>query len=248
MEGIVRHVIKIGDQWETRAEKEATIFRTTRSAACNDFPELAAFPGPVQTMMAEQIKLAILDNEDSNTPPAGELDDVLTCPIGSEASQGCLFYRQYQLPCRHLWQYEVLYGVFRHSDWERWNALFDDGGFEIYESTTKTYVIDEIHDIIGGPDRQALEMREVLDSIKDKYYDIVENTAAWTAEQRIPILEGWISWLGRLTGPIRAAGVEEALKELDSEAVGPLAEGRINDEVRRKRQRQRDSDEEELED
>lgn len=31
--------------------------------------------------------------------------------------------------------------------------MFEDGGFEIYESTTKTYAIKEIHEVIGGPSK-----------------------------------------------------------------------------------------------
>lgn len=62
------------------------------------------------------------------------------------------------------------------------------------------------------------EVRDVLDHVKDKYYDMAEHTAEWTAEERNPIIERWISWLDKLTGPIRKQGVEAALKELKNEA------------------------------
>lgn len=39
--------------------------------------------------------------------------------------------------------------------------MFEELGFEIYESTTKTYAIKEIHEVIGGPPKQVLETREV---------------------------------------------------------------------------------------
>lgn len=29
--------------------------------------------------------------------------------------------------------------------------MSEEGGFNIYKSTTKTYAIKEIHDVIGGP-------------------------------------------------------------------------------------------------
>ena len=57
--------------------------------------------------------------------PKGDLIDDLSCR--------CLFYRQYQLPCSHLWQYHFMSNAFSDSDWERWTYMFEEGGFEIYE-------------------------------------------------------------------------------------------------------------------
>ena len=54
----------------------------------------------------------------------------------------------------------------------RLGALFEDGGFEIYEATTKTYVENEICDIIGGPDQGSLMMHNILDHVKTCYYEM----------------------------------------------------------------------------
>ena len=89
----------------------------------------------------------------------------------------CLFYRQYQLLCKHLWYYCITTLLFSSTDWARLAALFEDGGFEIYEAMTKTYVENEIYNTIEGPDRGSLIMREILDHVKTRYYEILEYMA-----------------------------------------------------------------------
>ena len=39
---------------------------------------------------------------------------------------------------------------------------------------TKIYVEDEIYNTIGGPDRGSLMMREILDHVKTRYYEMAE--------------------------------------------------------------------------
>lgn len=50
--------------------------------------------------------------------------------------------------------------------------MFEDCGFEVYEGTTRTFAINEIHDQIDGPNRHMLEVREVLDDIKTRFHEI----------------------------------------------------------------------------
>ena len=75
-------------------------------------------------------------------------------------------------------------GVITSHDWTRWASIFGDSGFEIYETTTKTYAIKEIHSVIGGPARHMLETREVLDDIKTRFFELDEMTAGFTPEQK----------------------------------------------------------------
>jgi len=62
--------------------------------------------------------------------------------------------------------------------------MFENNGFEIYESTTKKYVIKDIHEAIEAPDKHLLKIREILDSIKDRYYEIAKQTTNWTKKER----------------------------------------------------------------
>lgn len=59
--------------------------------------------------------------------------------------------------------------------------MFEDGGFEIY---TKTFAVNEIYETLGGPSRLELEIREILDHVKTRFYEIEELTADWDSERR----------------------------------------------------------------
>ena len=107
--------------------------------------------------------------------------------------------------------------------------MFEDSGFEVYETSARSKPDDE--EEIETPDRHKLQMKEVLNSIKEKFYELVKHIAEWTVEERDPQMEKWLSWLHKLTGPIRSRGVEEALKEVQNEEI-----------IERKRQRDDDDE------
>ena len=92
--------------------------------------------------------------------------------------------------------------------------MFEDGGMEIYESTIKTYAVNEIHEAIGGFSRQQLEVREVLEQVKTRYFELQNLTAGFEEDQKQRLLTLWVSHLKQLVGPIRKQGAKEALKEL----------------------------------
>ena len=53
--------------------------------------------------------------------------------------------------------------------------MFEDSGFEMYETSARLDV--ERHEEMKEADRHMLQMREILNAIKEKYYEIVEHTA-----------------------------------------------------------------------
>ena len=61
-------------------------------------------------------------------------------------------------------------------------------------------------------------MREILDHVKTRYYEMSEYMAEWTQEEKDPHIARWLAWLDKLTGPIQKKGVAQALKELEEEA------------------------------
>ena len=233
--GTANHVLRISDQWEIRAQKAAIDFRTTRIPECQDYPQLALFPYPVQSLLVEQYKIARKEIVEGEEPQENVGDD-LVCPMD------CLFYRQYQLPCKHLWYYCITTLSFSSTDWARWAALFENSGFEIYEATTKTYVENQIFDTIGGPDRGSLMMREILDHVKTRYYEMSEYMAEWTQKEKDPHIARWLAWLDKLTGPIQKKGVAQALKELEEEAETEPNAGQNIDQKEHSHKRKRSSE------
>lgn len=142
--GAANHIMKIADQLEQQGHHAVIKFRSIRTAEYTQYSDLELFPGPVQSLIVDQLKQA-MKAIDEGEPPKRELEDDLICQ--------CLFYRSYQLPCRYIWQFQLFHDVITARDWRRWANMFEDGGSEIYESTTKTYAIKEIHEVIGGPSK-----------------------------------------------------------------------------------------------
>ena len=103
---------------------------------------------------------------------------------------------------------------FTEADWNRWASLFEEGGFEIYENTTKEYVMRDIYDKPDGPSKHMLDVLEVLGEIKAKFYELEAGTAEWEDDARVRISAQWVAMLRQMTGPIRQRGAQEALQEL----------------------------------
>lgn len=50
-------------------------------------------------------------------------------------------------------------------------------------------------------------MREILDHVKTRYYEMSEYMAEWTQEEKDPHIARWLAWLNELTGPIQKKDV-----------------------------------------
>ena len=78
-------------------------------------------------------------------------------------------------------------------------------------------------------------MREVLDHVKTRFYEIEELTADWNSERRDKVVTIWMSMLEKQIGPMRRQGAAQALKELKEEdrswpVSHNLEEGEVKDE------------------
>lgn len=98
--------------------------------------------------------------------------------------------------------------------------MFEDSGFEIYESITKEYATKEIYDEPGGPTKHLLQVREVLDDVKNVYYQMHEMMADWDADKREATSKRFVRLLRKSTGEVRQQATKAALKELSSAGYG----------------------------
>ena len=121
--------------------------------------------------------------------------------------------------------------------------MFDDDDFEIYESTTREYVVRDMDDVIERPDKHLLEVRKVLDSIKNRYYEIVEYMERNASDERYAFIQGWVDKFRLLTRSIRQQGVEQTINEIALEN-GELIDGEIIPRRRRRRRYEVDSEDE----
>jgi hypothetical protein len=206
--GICKHMHDTARMYDLRAEKASHDFCTKQVSAIAHLPQLKRFPYPVQLMIVGEMDKAEEAEECMERPRHGLADEV-TC--------ACVFWRRYQLPCCHILQHHMIFGHLTDKHWSDWAFAWEDSGFEIYETATKTYVNKEMYEEIGAPVRRKLELREVIDSLTNRYYRLEEELEDWPDIERDIIIKGWIRQLECMVGPIRKQAANDLLAMLDPE-------------------------------
>jgi hypothetical protein len=148
--GIIRHIANIAKDWDARAEKEAHSFRSTHLSETVFAPAMRKLPLPMQRMILEERR------ECQNLLNEGEEPGELK---GDVPGCDCAFFRKWQLPCRHLWMAEELFGsVLTDDRWDTYAFWFEDCGFEFYEEQSYEFVESEDYEAIGAPARRRIEV------------------------------------------------------------------------------------------
>ncbi|KAK9430936.1 hypothetical protein V1505DRAFT_278078, partial [Lipomyces doorenjongii] len=161
--GLVSHLHMIGTKIDEDARRNEENFRSSHLKEVENFPELRNFPVPIQKLLI------------------GELEEVMNLSAEPDfidpnnVECDCTFYRQYLLPCRHIFLADVHYGILTPDHWETYSFMFDESGFEVYESVTNEYIHNGIYDEIGAPERRALTCKEILESLRTRYYELEED-------------------------------------------------------------------------
>jgi hypothetical protein len=127
-----------------------TAFYTKNLSECIHFPMLKKLPLPIQKLTCSQLRIAY--QYVANHVEVKKFQDKLVCC--------CKFFCQYWVPCRHLWQRELMYGIFTEEDWNELAFQFEEHGMDIYETWEKSY-IERIPDETASLEEQyTLKARE----------------------------------------------------------------------------------------
>ncbi|SLM33896.1 MULE transposase domain, partial [Lasallia pustulata] len=123
--GSIERLANTAAQWDRKAERSEADFRSLHLSDTTFFPGMRKLPYPVQQLVLGQLQRG-------NELLAEGADPL---PLGDELECDCLFFRQYQLPCAHMWQHEHTFGGVLEEEevWDRFAFMFEDCGFEIYE-------------------------------------------------------------------------------------------------------------------
>ena len=74
---------------------------------------------------------------------------------------------------------------FKASDWTRWQALFQNTGFEIYETTKEDIKEEDLQEQEQRVrDGEVLDMREVFEDVKNCYCDLLRSLQNCTPEEK----------------------------------------------------------------
>ena len=180
-------------QYDARAEKALYDFKTRISSEVKQYPFLTGFPVPVQKLLIDQIQESNYDIAEGEEPHEVATDGEVLCD--------CLFYRRYQVPCKHVFTATYFYDY--EPDWAIYHFMFEESGFEIYETMGSVYVAEDIYEEIGAPSRRKIDVRETLSRIQNKYYDLEEliqkGVTDLTKDDLIDGLNAWIKGLNSMS-------------------------------------------------
>lgn len=162
--GIGQHVVETLSNWLKTAKKRQVEFRTKTIPDFQHMPVLNRFPHSVQQLILAE-KMEVEREQDGETEIA--IDDNRD-PICT-----CLFYRKWQLPCRHLIKKHMIFeDVLTPANWEHINLMWEESGFEIYEGTGGASYQKGIEEEINAPLNRKLQVRAILDEVMMSYCDI----------------------------------------------------------------------------
>ena len=92
--------------------------------------------------------------------------------------------------------------------------MWEDSGFELYEGITSKYYERGMDREIGAPARRRLDMREALDTVRFKYYDLEESVEYLPPAEADRVMKWWIAKLETITGPLRSIGIADFQEEV----------------------------------
>ncbi|RHZ59685.1 hypothetical protein Glove_362g19 [Diversispora epigaea] len=129
--------------------------------------EIHKFPLPIQKLIVNEI-LFVNDRIEKGKELPGLTS--LECH--------CTFFHKYMLPCKHIF-HEQLYGprkLLTIDVWNRFQQMFDESGFEIYEHRELvSFEIREIDEINKAAENRKLTVSELMERTRNEYWNIEEN-------------------------------------------------------------------------
>lgn len=126
----------------------------------------------------------------------------------------CTFFRKWQLPCSHIWHHHLVFGSLTPSAMEGWVWMWEEGGYELYESRTTEFISWGIKEEIGAPLRKRLDLGEVLTSLRSRYYMMEESMKDLDSKTASNVLDIWLGRLNEVLGSFTDLGKESLLADI----------------------------------
>jgi len=114
------------------------------------------------------------------------------------------FARQYFLPCRHIFHLDGETKVLTPERWQTYVSLFDECGFEVYETMGRVYVEVEERQMDNVRIRSVLQLRELEERLRQQLYtvhDMIEEENIQEDDHRT-IVENWMSFVNEVVEPL----------------------------------------------
>jgi hypothetical protein len=212
LQGVAKHVMATAKDYDLRADERREKFRTRVLPLAQEHPELQRFPYPVQCLLTDEIKAAKRLIEEDEPIRDFLLED--SHGDGRPPVCDCRFFRKWQIPCCHIWQHHILFGSVTTAMLDEWEWMWEDGGYECYETRGTDWVERGFREEIGAPVRCRLDLKELLDGLKSRYYELEATVASMPPEKAAAVMLWWVGKLGGATSVAGQWGLEKFKQEL----------------------------------
>ena len=186
--GMILNIISASNDVDNRAAAAKSQFRNRKLAICKQYPEIGVVPVPIQKLLAREIDAVAARIAEGKVSDFDH--DNLQCH--------CQFYRQYLLPCRHIFHFDSDSDikVLTPARWAAYVEMFEEGGMEVYETTGMVWAELETSDNGGGSkvNAFALRLRERMERLQQKIYAVQGEMEQMSLEETTQNarLEEWV--------------------------------------------------------
>ena len=182
--GMILNIMDDVDDANNRVMVTKSRFRSRRLACTKQYPEIGQLPVPIQKLLSGEIDALEERVAKGKEVPTG-FDESLQC--------NCKFYRQYLLPCRHIFHLDTEVKVPTTMRWDMYAMMFAECGMAVYETTGIVWVENEIKG--GNPVSSfVLRLRERMEQLQQNLYAIHEAMEELSIEETTQNrrLEEWV--------------------------------------------------------
>ncbi|GES99088.1 hypothetical protein GLOIN_2v1777773 [Rhizophagus clarus] len=168
--GACHKIVALDEKKRSDSEYVSFEFRTKNISAIGIdhviLHEIHKFPFPVQQMLVNEFN-AVQGRIEKGKPTPGLIS--LNC--------NCLFFRQFLLPCRHIF-HEHVYGdikLLTVDIWEKFQKMFEEAGFEIYMHRELVEIEEpKKTEAEKAAENRRLTINELMERTRDIYWRVEE--------------------------------------------------------------------------
>jgi len=92
--------------------------------------------------------------------------------LGYFKSEACKFYRQYLLPCRHIFHRDTEVKLLTEMQWEVYLMMFAECGMEVYETARTVWVEEE------STSRRNIERANIVSHVRESFEQVQQQLYA----------------------------------------------------------------------
>jgi hypothetical protein len=95
----------------------------------------------------------------------------------------CGFFNKFLLPCKHIIHSDYLFQSITSEDWTAWAVIFEEGGYNVYETMGTVHVWDREEESHEESTRRKLMVGTFLEGIRARFFELEEEVRELEEEE-----------------------------------------------------------------